>query len=112
MGNKDYVSIRARDKTTGKDLILRVPKNASMEEVMEEYTRKFNEQEGKSMSADEFRFVSNGKTVERESRIEELPTGGESSNEKKNDEGSGSNNEMSCGSVSCGATDNNDCLIM
>lgn len=54
-GAKDTVSIRARDKTTGKDLILRVPRNASMREVMEEYTRKFNELEGKSMSTEEFR---------------------------------------------------------
>lgn len=77
---REMVTIRARDKTTGKDLILNVPKDASMEEVrararnagppplrddaaapssltqvMAEYTRKFNEQEGKELSKDEFR---------------------------------------------------------
>ena len=71
---REMVTIRARDKTTGKDLILNVPKDASMEEVsrrrfavanprnirkiqvMAEYTRKFNEQEGKELSKDEFRL--------------------------------------------------------
>ena len=64
---------------------------------MEEYTRKFNEQEGKAMSAEEFRFVSNGKTVEKESRIEELPTG--------------AHTDIGCGAVSCNA-DQTDCSIM
>lgn len=53
--HRDIETIRAHDKTTGKDLILNVPKDASMEEVMAEYTRKFNEQEGKELSKDEFR---------------------------------------------------------
>jgi len=52
---REMFTIRARDKTTQKDLILKVPKDASIEEVMSEYTRKFNEQEGKQLSKDEFR---------------------------------------------------------
>ena len=108
---KDYVSIRARDKTTGKDLILRVPKNASMEQVMEEYTRKFNEQEGKAMNADEFRFVSNGKTVERASRIEELPTGTDAQKDPEKEAPDEPPNDIGCGSVSC-AADQSDCSIM
>mmetsp|Transcript_13490 Transcript_13490/g.54117 ORF Transcript_13490/g.54117 Transcript_13490/m.54117 type:complete len:125 (+) Transcript_13490:234-608(+) len=120
---KDYVSIRARDKTTGKDLILKVPRNASMEEVMQEYTRKFNEQEGKAMSADEFRFVSNGKTVERASRIEELPTGSEERAEAEkaskspdataddDDAPHGSGSDIGCGAVSC-TSDQSECAVM
>lgn len=106
---KDYVSIRARDKTTGKDLILRVPKNASMEQVMEEYTRKFNELEGKAMSTDEFRFVSNGRTVQRSTNIEDLPTGADQEPVvKKNDP-----TDIGCGSLTgCSAASDGDCSLM
>ena len=60
---REMVTIRARDKATGKDLIITVPRGASMDEVMAAYTAKFNAQEGKSLARDEFRFVSNGATV-------------------------------------------------
>jgi len=75
---------------------------------MAEYTRKFNEQEGKTMSADEFRFVSNGKTVERQSRIEELPTGSEDKDKEKDHEEVA---DIGCGSVSC-AADQSECVLM
>jgi len=77
---------------------------------MAEYTRKFNEQEGKAMSADEFRFVSNGKTVERQSRIEELPTGSEAADKDK-DKSDEEVADIGCGSVSC-AADQSECLVM
>mmetsp|Transcript_10332 Transcript_10332/g.33069 ORF Transcript_10332/g.33069 Transcript_10332/m.33069 type:complete len:119 (+) Transcript_10332:74-430(+) len=118
MGSKDYVSIRARDKTTGKDLILRVPKNASMQEVMEEYTRKFNEQEGRSMSTEEFRFVSNGQTVERDTSIEDLPTGAADHDQigskklptaKSTDE---YGFDVGCGAMGCSASESNECAVM
>mmetsp|Transcript_6942 Transcript_6942/g.22523 ORF Transcript_6942/g.22523 Transcript_6942/m.22523 type:complete len:128 (+) Transcript_6942:84-467(+) len=71
---RTFVKIRARDKASGRDLILTVPKDATMDEVMEAYTAKFNEQEGKFLSKDEFRFVSNGSTVDESSKLEDLPT--------------------------------------
>lgn len=114
---KDYVSIRARDKTTGKDLILRVPKDASMSEVMEEYTRKFNEQEGKTMSREEFRFVSNGETVEKDTHIEDLPTGAEEKKRKK-DMADAPLMGIGCGMISCTSAQEEeaggegDCSIM
>ena len=35
---REMVTIRARDKATGKDLIITVPRGASMDEVMAAYT--------------------------------------------------------------------------
>ena len=70
---REMVTIRARDKATGKDLIITVPRGASMDEVMAAYTAKFNAQEGKSLARDEFRFVSNGATVGGGDRVEDLP---------------------------------------
>mmetsp|Transcript_23613 Transcript_23613/g.70788 ORF Transcript_23613/g.70788 Transcript_23613/m.70788 type:complete len:118 (+) Transcript_23613:130-483(+) len=101
---REMFTIRARDKTTQKDLILKVPKDASIEEVMSEYTRKFNEQEGKQLSKDEFRFVSNGQTVGDGHKIEDLPTSGAADGSRhgsdENDEDETSDH-LGCGSVAC-----------
>jgi len=67
------VTIRARDKATGEDLILTVPRGASMDEVMAAYTAKFNAQHDKRLARDEFRFVSNGATICDGDRVEDLP---------------------------------------
>ena len=124
---REMVTIRARDKATGKDLIITVPRGASMDEVMAAYTAKFNAQEGKSLARDEFRFVSNGATVGGGDRVEDLPAshaayggdgaraaGGAASDDDDDDDDADAPDAFGCGGVSCQAGDAADagCAVM
>ena len=125
---REMVTIRARDKATGKDLIITVPRGASMDEVMAAYTAKFNAQEGKSLARDEFRFVSNGATVGGGDRVEDLPAshaayggdgaraagGAASEDDDDDDDDADAPDAFGCGGVSCQAGDAADagCAVM
>ena len=120
---REMVTIRARDKATGKDLIITVPRGASMDEVMAAYTAKFNAQEGKSLARDEFRFVSNGATVGDRDRVEDLPAshaayGGDgaraAASDDDDDDDADAPDAFGCGGVSCQAGDAADagCAVM
>ena len=121
---REMVTIRARDKATGKVLIITVPRGASMDEVMAASTAKFNAQEGKSLARDEFRFVSNGATVGGGDRVEDLPAshaayggdgaraaGGASADDA---DAAAAPDAFGCGGVSCQAGDAADagCAVM